>query len=280
LNEAGQFHRRDCILYRMGPNSGWWCMAAARAMSTLTKYVVGRNAAMMVDDDLHDLSLQGPGGGRFLAKHVPGIRDLKYFHHVPATLFGRPVTISRTGYTGERGYEIFCKAEDAGLIWGYLCLSEGKALGIIPACFTDSGLACESKVPCFSIPTTVSQMYPFDNDPPGQSLGARSRLYGESGQERLQRRRRACALEGQGTLQDFGILVEGKAPAGHGRSRLLPATEEVGVVTFAIGVDLDRQVDGHRTARCARRCPWKQVVGFVGRTSRVRRLRIPCPSTM
>jgi len=50
----------------------------------------GRNAAMVVDEDLHDLSLQGPG------RSIPGqtrarIRDLKYFHHMPAAgLFGSP----------------------------------------------------------------------------------------------------------------------------------------------------------------------------------------------
>ncbi len=49
----------------------------------------------------------------YLAKHVPGIRDLKYFHHLQTTLFGKPVMISRTGYTGERGYEIFCTGADA-----------------------------------------------------------------------------------------------------------------------------------------------------------------------
>jgi len=68
--------------------------------------VVGRNAAMIVDEDLHDLSLQGPVAVEFLARHVPGIRDLGYFHHRPALLFGRPVVLSRTGYTGERGNEI------------------------------------------------------------------------------------------------------------------------------------------------------------------------------
>ena len=47
-------------------------------------------------------------------KHVPGIRDLPYFHHMQTQLFGLPVMISRTGYTGERGYEIFCRGQDAG----------------------------------------------------------------------------------------------------------------------------------------------------------------------
>jgi hypothetical protein len=94
LNEAGHFIE-DCVLYRTGPNAWMVVHGSGAGHETLAKYVVGRNAAMIVDDDLHDLSLQGPIAVDFLAKHVPGIRDLKYFHHMPATLFGKPVLISR-----------------------------------------------------------------------------------------------------------------------------------------------------------------------------------------
>lgn len=78
----------------------------------LTRDVIGKNAAILFDDDLQDLSLQGPVAIDHLSQHVPGIRELKHFHHLQTTLFGRHVMISRTGYTGERGYEIFCRAED------------------------------------------------------------------------------------------------------------------------------------------------------------------------
>src|SRR5712671_5550948 len=167
LNEAGHFIE-DCILYRTGPNAWMVVHGSGAGHETLTKYVVGRNATMIVDDDLHDLSLQGPVAVDFLAKHVPGVRDLKYFHHMPATLFGRPVTISRTGYTGERGYEIFCKGEDAGLIWDTI-VSEGMALGIVPCCFTVLDmLRVESHLLFY--PYDNSQMYPFESDPAGDSL--------------------------------------------------------------------------------------------------------------
>ena len=186
---------------------------------TLATYVLGRNAAMIVDDDLHDLSLQGPLAVDFLAKHVPGIRDLKYFHHMPATLFGRPVTISRTGYTGERGYEIFCKGEDAGLIWDTI-LSEGKPMGIIPACFTTLDyLRVESYLLFY--PYDMSQMYPFEKRSAGrQPVGARPRFHREPRQERLPRRRRACAAQGQGALQDFRAADRRQDGRGHGRSGL------------------------------------------------------------
>ena len=78
------------------------------------------------------------------------------------------MTFSRTGYTGERGYEIFCKGEDAGHIWDTI-LSEGKSMGIIPACFTTlDWLRVESYLLFY--PYDMSEMYPFEHDPPGDSL--------------------------------------------------------------------------------------------------------------
>src|SRR5271154_5205340 len=103
LNEAGHFIE-DCLSYRTGPNSWMIVHGSGAGHETLARYAFGRNAALIVDDDLHDLSLQGPIAVDFLEKFVPGVRQLKYFHHMPAQLFGRPVMISRTGYSGERGY--------------------------------------------------------------------------------------------------------------------------------------------------------------------------------
>src|SRR3984957_5572873 len=73
LTEAGHFIE-DCILYRMGPTSSMVGHGMGGSDETLPKYVVGRNAGMIVDDDLHVLSLQSALAGVFLAKHVPGIR--------------------------------------------------------------------------------------------------------------------------------------------------------------------------------------------------------------
>ena len=71
LNDAGHFIE-DCVLYRMGPNTWMVVHGSGAGHETLTRYVVGRNAAMIVDDDLHDLSLQGPLAVEFLSKYVPG----------------------------------------------------------------------------------------------------------------------------------------------------------------------------------------------------------------
>ena len=231
LNDAGYFIE-DCVLYRTGPNSWMVVHGSGAGHETLAAYVPGRNAALIFDDDLHDLSLQGPLAVDFLSKHVPGLRSLNYFHHMPAMLFGRPVTISRTGYTGERGYEIFCKAEDAGHLWDTI-LSEGKPLGILPTCFTTlDWLRVESYLLFY--PYDMSQMYPFEHDPPGDSLWelgldftvspAKSDFRGADAHARL---------KGKERFKIFGLLVEGKVAADMG-DPIYAGDKKVGVVTCAM----------------------------------------------
>jgi aminomethyltransferase len=231
LNEAGRFIE-DCVLYRTGPNAWMVVHGSGAGHETLTKYVVGRNAAMLVDDDLHDLSLQGPVAVEFLAKHIPGIRDLKYFHHMPATLFGKAVTISRTGYTGERGYEIFCKGEDAGVIWDRI-LAEGKAQGIVPACFTTLDyLRVESSLLFY--PYDMSQMYPFEHDPPGDSLWELGLDFTVSpGKNDFSGADAHYRLQGRERFKIFGLAVDAPTAADMGDT-VYRGDLKVGVVTCAM----------------------------------------------
>jgi aminomethyltransferase len=238
LNDAGHFIE-DCILYRTGPNTWMVVHGAGAGHETLTGAVVGRNAAMVVDEDLHDLSLQGPAAVDFLAKHVPGIRDLKYFHHMPALLFGRPVLFSRTGYTGERGYEIFCKGEDAGLIWDTI-LSEGRSFGIVPAQFaTLDMLRVESYLLFY--PYDMSQMYPFEKDPPGDTLWELGLDFTVSpGKTGFRGADQHYRLKGKERFKIFGVLVEGNVAADMG-DPVYAGNKKVGVVTCAMYSTLTRK---------------------------------------
>lgn len=167
LNDDGKFIE-DCILYRTGPNSWLVVHGSGAGHETLTAAVAGRNVAMLFDDDLHDLSLQGPVAVDFLAEHVPGIRDLKYFNHVQTMLFGAPVMISRTGYTGERGYEIFCRGHEAPMIWDTI-LDKGAGFGIEATAFTALDLLRVESYLLF-YPYDMSEMWPFENEGPGDTL--------------------------------------------------------------------------------------------------------------
>ena len=63
-----------------------------------------------VTDEFGMLAVQGPRSRSILAKLAPEVEELGYFEHTDAKIGGAPVTISRTGYTGDLGYEVRVRA--------------------------------------------------------------------------------------------------------------------------------------------------------------------------
>jgi len=133
-------------------------MAAAPGTKLSRVRLVGRNAALLVDDDLHDLSLQGPVAADFLAQHVPEIRTLKYFHHMPATLFGRPVLISPHGLYRRAGLRDLLQSRRCGSHLGHRA-RRGQELGNHSGVLRDARHAASGKSALF-YPYDMSQMYP------------------------------------------------------------------------------------------------------------------------
>lgn len=76
------------------------------------------------------LALQGPTS-RDVLKACSDLKDLKFFGSVAAKLDGKDVRISRTGYTGDLGYEVWCDWNDGVAVWD-ACMKAGKAFGIVP----------------------------------------------------------------------------------------------------------------------------------------------------
>lgn len=232
LDDRGMFID-DCVLYRTGPNSWMVVHGSGAGHEQIISQTVGRNVAVLFEDDLQDLSLQGPVAVDFLAKHVPGIRDLPYFHHTPARLFGRSVLISRTGYTGERGYEIFCKSDDAPLIWDTI-LEEGADMGIIPCRFTTLDMLRVESYLLF-YPYDNSEMYPFENDLPGDTLWELGLEFTVSpGKTGFRGAAQHHHREGKERFKIFGVLLDGEEPAGEGDPLYDAAGNEVGVITCAM----------------------------------------------
>jgi glycine cleavage system T protein (aminomethyltransferase) len=231
LNDQGHFIE-DCIVYRISANSWMVVHGSGNGHEELTRAAQGRDAAILFDDDLHDLSLQGPLSVDFLAKHVAGIRSLNYFHHIQTTLFDRPVTISRTGYTGERGYEIFCKGEDAPIIWDTI-LSEGAAMGIVPCCFSSlDWLRVESYLVFY--PYDHSEMYPYPNDPPGDSLWELGLDFTVSpGKTTFRGAEQHYRLKGKERIKLFGVAIDGDKVA-EPADELFADGKRVGIITFGM----------------------------------------------
>ena len=88
-------------------------------------------------DDISDstaaLALQGPASRAILGQVSDiDLEGLKYFRLAPARVRDLAVTISRTGYTGDLGYEIWVEAGQAEALWDAL-IEAGKPYGITPA---------------------------------------------------------------------------------------------------------------------------------------------------
>ncbi len=80
------------------------------------------------------LAIQGPNSREILKRVLTQIDldNLPYFRVTEATLGKIPVSVSRTGYTGDLGYEVWIASEHAGEVWDMITLV-GKDYGLLPA---------------------------------------------------------------------------------------------------------------------------------------------------
>ena len=95
--------------------------------------LIGRDQ-VSIEEVSHDygvLAVQGPQSRDLLARLVPDVATLPFFGLATGTIAGAPVTISRTGYSGDLGYEIWMPSTDALKVWDVLWESmEGH--GVLP----------------------------------------------------------------------------------------------------------------------------------------------------
>jgi aminomethyltransferase len=125
----------DAIIANNGNDEWMHCHGSGDSMERLRESAVGLNVDIELDDDLHNISLQGPAALSLLNAHTPiELDQMAYFHHQAAELFGHPCRISRTGYSGERGYEIFVAAAVVGEVWDQI-LGHAADKGVMPCSF-------------------------------------------------------------------------------------------------------------------------------------------------
>ncbi len=79
------------------------------------------------------VAIQGPEAAGILAPLTSlDLAAIKYYAGAFGEVAGRKAWVARTGYTGEDGFEVFCRPEDAEHIWTAL-VSQGAPAGLIPA---------------------------------------------------------------------------------------------------------------------------------------------------
>lgn len=88
-------------------------------------------------DQLANIAVQGPRSRAVLATllvtpaHQPTLVELKWFRFTVGKIAGIPVIVSRTGYTGELGYEVWCHPAQAPALWDAV-MAAGAGEGIMP----------------------------------------------------------------------------------------------------------------------------------------------------
>jgi aminomethyltransferase len=123
----------DGTITRLAENDYRWT-AADPSLRWFRQNALGLDVT--IDDvsaEVAALALQGPTSGRLLKSLVgPEIANLKYFRFTRAKIAGVDVDISRTGYTGDLGYEIWMPWNEAPQVWDAL-MAEGRQFDIHPA---------------------------------------------------------------------------------------------------------------------------------------------------
>lgn len=180
-------------------------------------------------DQLHNVAVQGPRSREALAKIVwtpptqPSFEQLRWFRFLVGrigTYDGIPIVVSRTGYTGELGYEVWCHPSDAEAVWDAVWAA-GEPYGLTPLGLEALDiLRIESGL--------IFAGYEFDDkvDPFEAGIGFTVAIGDEDfiGRDALAERRE----HPQRRL--VGLELEGNETAGHG-DEVYVGRRRVGVVT-------------------------------------------------
>ncbi|SMP63367.1 aminomethyltransferase family protein, partial [Anoxynatronum buryatiense] len=122
-------------VYRFAEDRFMIMVNAPRAIHQIKSYAEGLDARVIDrTDDYCMIGVQGPESEKILAPLVAGdLSQLKFFHFwpEPTTVAGRRGWVSRTGYSGEKGYEVWVEIKDALHLWEKLVAAGGVPYGVM-----------------------------------------------------------------------------------------------------------------------------------------------------
>lgn len=128
------FVLQDGVVMHVAPGEYWLTAAepTLRYFRELAREM--RYSDVQVDDvstDFGILALQGPKAHDVIRQLTDAATPLKYFGVTHTEVAGCEVTVSRTGYTGDLGYELWIRSADAGTVWDVV-MAAGKDYNITP----------------------------------------------------------------------------------------------------------------------------------------------------
>ncbi|QKF83531.1 glycine cleavage system aminomethyltransferase GcvT [Halarcobacter ebronensis] len=132
LNEEGGVID-DLIIYRLSDDELMIVVNASRAAIDF-KTLTSRLKTGSLDDrskDIAKLDIQGPNSKKTLQKYFDiNLDDLAFFSFVNTKIFDEECTLSRTGYTGELGFELYVSDKTALKVWDALLENGVKPAGL------------------------------------------------------------------------------------------------------------------------------------------------------
>ena len=132
-NEGGILN--DPILLKLGDDHFRLSLADADILFWARGVAIHAGMDVKIGEpDVSPLQIQGPKATDVMVALLgAGIADLAYFRFIQATLAGAPVIVSRTGWSGERGYEVFLRDSNYGdAVWETI-MEAGEPFEIAPA---------------------------------------------------------------------------------------------------------------------------------------------------
>ena len=140
LTEQGTFVD-DCLVYRYADHVMMVVNGSNKDkdFAHISRYLSKFDATLEdVSDDIGLLAVQGPKAESILQALTPAtLPDIKYYWFVETTVAGIPMTLSRTGYTGEDGFELYHNAKDSAALWKALMETQQ---------ITPTGLGCRDSL--------------------------------------------------------------------------------------------------------------------------------------
>ena len=133
----------DVVIYRRGAEDFLVCVNAGNRQKDF-EWLAGHAGDAEVrneSDEWAQLALQGPKAAQLLQRLCDlNLSLIKTYRFAQGIVAGCPCLVARTGYTGEDGFELFCRPGDAVKLWDTL-LEAGQPEGIQP-----SGLGCRDSL--------------------------------------------------------------------------------------------------------------------------------------
>jgi aminomethyltransferase len=129
----------DLLVYCLA-ETDWLVVANASNREKVATWLAARLTGATLEDQTEStalLALQGPRSLDILCRlqrlgpHAARLGDLAYYHAMQCDAGGMRILLSRTGYTGERGFELYVAWQDALTLWEEL-LQAGAPLGLVP----------------------------------------------------------------------------------------------------------------------------------------------------